>query len=121
MATHHKLVIDSSAHMKETADSSIQTIVTSPPYWDIKDYGSAGQIGLNDSYLAYIDKVLTVFAECKRVLKPDGSMWINIDTINTGHDELVTIPFDLTARLRLLGFLLRDVVIWHNPIALPEN
>jgi site-specific DNA-methyltransferase (adenine-specific) len=107
--------------MKETTDSSVQTIVTSPPYWAIKDYGNAEQIGLNDSYAAYLDKILAVFAECERVLRHDGSMWINVDTINTGHDELVTIPFDLTAGLRVLGFLLRDVVIWHNPIALPEN
>ena len=107
--------------MREIGDSTVQTIMTSPPYWDIKDYGDKNQIGLNDSYDAYLEKLLTVFSECKRVLKSDGSMWINIDTINTGHDELVTVPFDLITKLRAIGLLLRDIIIWHNPIALPEN
>jgi site-specific DNA-methyltransferase (adenine-specific) len=121
LPTFHKLVIGSSEIMKEVEDSTIQTIITSPPYWDIKDYGDCNQIGLNDSYNSYLDKLVAVFKECNRVLKSDGSMWINIDTINTGHDELVTIPFDLIPRLRALGLLLRDIMIWHNPIAFPEN
>jgi site-specific DNA-methyltransferase (adenine-specific) len=65
--------------MVEVENESIHLIVTSPPYWNLKDYGSANQIGKSDnSYNGYLNKLFEVFRECVRVLTPDGKLVINI-------------------------------------------
>lgn len=58
------------------ADESIQCIVTSPPYWGLRDYNVDGQIGMEESPEAYVEKLVTVSRDLRRVLKPDGVMWI---------------------------------------------
>ena len=63
--------------LKTIPDESIDCIVTSPPYWALRDYGVAGQIGLELTIEEYLEKLLAVFAEVKRVLKPSGTCWIN--------------------------------------------
>jgi DNA modification methylase len=74
-----KVHFKSSTHMSEIADNSVNLVVTSPPYWSLKDYGVKNQIGLGsgsfDSYLAELNKV---WAECVRTLSPDGKLCINI-------------------------------------------
>lgn len=63
---------------------SIQTIVTSPPYWGLRDYGYPEQIGVEEVFVDYLDQMLVCTAEMKRVLRPDGTLWLNIgDTFNT--------------------------------------
>lgn len=64
--------------LKTLPDESVHCIVTSPPYWRQRDYGNAGQIGLERTPEDYIDKLVAVFAECRRVLRPDGTAWVNI-------------------------------------------
>lgn len=59
-------------------DESIDCCVTSPPYWGLRDYGEPGQLGLEKTPEEYIEKMVMVFAEVKRVLKPDGTLWLNI-------------------------------------------
>ena len=59
-------------------DGCVQTVVTSPPYFGLRDYGNAGQIGLEPSPDAYVQALLQVFAEVWRVLKDDGTVWLNI-------------------------------------------
>lgn len=59
-------------------DKSVHCIVTSPPYWGLRDYGVSGQLGLEKSPEEYIDKMVQVFREAKRILRDDGTLWINI-------------------------------------------
>jgi DNA modification methylase len=59
-------------------DESVQCVVTSPPYWGLRDYGVAGQIGLEPVFGEYVEKMVAVFREVRRVLKPDGVLWLNL-------------------------------------------
>ena len=64
--------------LKELKDSTIQTVITSPPYWGLRDYGHKDQIGLEDSPEEYVNHLVEVFKEIKRVLKKDGTIWLNL-------------------------------------------
>ena len=65
-------------------DECIDMVVTSPPYWGLRNYGVEGQLGQERTYTEYLDKLIAIFAEVKRVLKPTGSVWVNLgDTYNT--------------------------------------
>ena len=59
-------------------DASVQCVVTSPPYWGLRDYGIEGQIGLEPTLAAYLHRLTSTFAEVRRVLKPEGVLWLNI-------------------------------------------
>ena len=64
--------------MAGIADASVQCVVTSPPYWGLRDYGHEDQIGLEQTPQEYIDQMVEVFREVKRILKDDGTLWLNI-------------------------------------------
>ncbi|MFA5014317.1 MAG: site-specific DNA-methyltransferase [Actinomycetota bacterium] len=69
--------------MSEIDSASINCIITSPPYWQLRDYGWSGQWGLEQTYQEYLDHLIQFMSECKRVLKDDGTIWINLgDTYN---------------------------------------
>lgn len=68
---------DSLSVLKKFPDESIDCVVTSPPYWALRDYNVDGQIGLESSIEEYLEKLLAVFAEVRRVLKPSGTCWVN--------------------------------------------
>jgi len=70
--------IDVLKGLKKLPDDSIDCIVTSPPYWALRDYKEKGQIGLEDHPQDYINKIIEVMKECKRVIKPTGSIWLNL-------------------------------------------
>ncbi|MBM4098238.1 MAG: site-specific DNA-methyltransferase, partial [Planctomycetes bacterium] len=72
------LVGDCLESMKAMSDQSVHCCVTSPPYWGLRDYGHAGQIGLEDTPEAYVFKMVEVFREVRRVLRDDGTCWINL-------------------------------------------
>src|SRR6266513_1338372 len=59
-------------------NATVQCVVTSPPYWCLRNYGIKGQIGLEETLAAYIHKLTSIFAEVRRVLRDDGIMWVNI-------------------------------------------
>ncbi len=66
-----------------------QSCVTSPPYWSLRDYSIPGQIGLEDSVFAYINHLANVFSQVRRVLKDDGTLWLNIgDSYTSGGTDL---------------------------------
>ncbi|PIY78575.1 MAG: DNA methylase N-4, partial [Parcubacteria group bacterium CG_4_10_14_0_8_um_filter_35_7] len=67
MTTNHKIIIGDSRNMAEVQDKSVHLVITSPPYWQIKDYGDKNQIGFNDSYKEYIKNLDKVWLECYRV------------------------------------------------------
>ena len=64
--------------LRTLPDASVQTCITSPPYYGLRDYGNDGQIGLEDTPEAYIAKMVEVFREVRRVLRDDGTVWLNI-------------------------------------------
>lgn len=71
--------------LKTLDNNSVDCIVTSPPYWGLRDYGVDGQIGLEPTFAEFLDRLSAVFLECKRVLKPTGTMWVNMgDSYFTG-------------------------------------
>ncbi len=69
---------DALARLRELPDEHVQTVVTSPPYWGLRDYGVEGQIGLEDSPEAFIDRLVEVFAEVRRVMRPDATLFVNM-------------------------------------------
>ncbi len=78
---------DALTELKKLPSDSVDCCVTSPPYYRMRDYGAEGQIGLEDSVQEYIEKLLIVFNEVKRVLKPDGTLWINIADCYAGSGK----------------------------------
>ena len=64
--------------LKAGTPESVQTVITSPPYWGLRDYGVDGQIGLEKTPEEYVAKMVEIFAEVKRVLRPDGTLWLNL-------------------------------------------
>lgn len=69
---------DALAVLRKMTAASVQTCVTSPPYWGLRDYGVKGQIGLEKTPGEYVEKLVTVFREVRRVLKDDGTLWLNL-------------------------------------------
>ena len=78
METKHICIIGDSRKMTEVPDASVHLIVTSPPYWQLKDYGIENQIGYGHTYEEYINNLNLVWKECYRVLKPGCRMLVNI-------------------------------------------
>lgn len=78
MNTATILIGDVRQRLAELPDQSVQCVVTSPPYWGLRDYGNDGQIGLEQTPEEYVDEMVKVFAEVKRVLKDDGVLWLNL-------------------------------------------
>ncbi|HRN25404.1 MAG TPA: DNA methyltransferase [Ignavibacteriaceae bacterium] len=76
--TVHKIINGDSRRMNELTDRSIQLIITSPPYWQLKDYGTKDQIGFNDDYESYINYLNLTWQECYRVLENGCRLCVNI-------------------------------------------
>lgn len=98
--------------------SLIQTTITSPPYFDMKDYGVAGQIGYGQKYEDYLDDLKKIFAQVYSVTKEDGTLWVIIDTFKR-NNAVVTLPFDLVTKLKETGWLLQDIIIWKKDKTVP--
>jgi DNA modification methylase len=99
-------------------NESVDVTITSPPYFDMKDYGRPNQIGFGQKYEDYLRDMSVVFSEIFRATKPTGSLWIVIDTFRKGQ-ELVPLPFDLARHLQVCGWTLRDIVIWKKERTVP--
>ena len=70
--------------LQDIEDNTIQCVVTSPPYWGLRDYGEDNQLGLEETPEEYVENMVNVFREVKRVLKDDGTLWLNLgDSYNT--------------------------------------
>ena len=79
------IVADVLAGLAGLADESVQCVVTSPPYWGLRDYGRAGQIGLERTPAEYVERMVEAFREVWRVLRKDGTLWLNLgDCYATG-------------------------------------
>ena len=113
MTKEHLVVIGDSRHMTEVPDSSVQLIVTSPPYFDVKDYG-AENIGSLDDFNEYLQEMQTVFRECYRVLEKGRYICVNICDI-ISHECKYPIPAHYVLLLQRAGFDYREDIIWRKP------
>ena len=111
---------DATEVAKRLPDAIVDTIVTSPPYYRQRDYGSDLQIGQEISPAAYVERMQELFAELKRVVKPTGSAWVVIgDKYVKG--ELLGMPWRVCLALKEVGWVLRSDCIWHKPNAMPSS
>lgn len=131
-------------------DNSIQTCITSPPYWGLRDYGINNQIGLEETIDEYVGQLAIVFDDVRRVLKHDGVLWLNLGDSYAGNNsrasnngragfgnpregiynrtgaglkskDLIGVPWRVAFALQQAGWYLRQDVIWHKPNPLPES
>jgi site-specific DNA-methyltransferase (adenine-specific) len=128
---------------------SVQCAVTSPPYWGLRDYNIEGQIGLEPTLSQFINRLVAIFNEVKRILKEDGVLWLNIgDGYTSGNrgwrapdrknparamnvrpdtpeglkpKDLLGVPWRVAFALQQDGWYLRSDIIWNKPNAMPES
>lgn len=94
-------------------------MVTSPPYWNLKDYFKKGEIG-QENYSQYLARINNVWKETYRVLKNDGNMFININ-IRVKAKQPILIPLDIIKQCKKIGFRLVDIVVWHKSSGIPTH
>lgn len=135
--------------IRSIPNDSVQCAVTSPPYWGVRDYGIADQIGAEPDLVDYIDHLVEVFREVRRILAPDGTFWLNIgntyssggrkwrdaDDKNKGRamsyrpptpeglkkKDLVGVAWLLALACQKDGWYLRNDIIWYKPNCQPES
>lgn len=98
----------------------VDCIVTSPPYFGQRDYGMQGQIGNEENPIDYINNLVSIFSECKRVLKDSGSLWLNLGD-KYDKKNLLGMPWRVALALQDDGWILRNDIIWHKPNAMPHS
>lgn len=104
----------------ETIPSGVKvsTTITSPPYFDMKDYLSENQVGYGQTYDDYLNDLQKIFEGVLKITNEDGSLWIIIDTFKRDN-QVVSLPFDLVAKLKESGWLLQDIIIWKKDKTVP--
>lgn len=117
--TQHIIVNGDSRKMSELQDQSVHLIVTSPPYWQLKDYGSDNQIGFNDSYEQYINNLNLVWKECYRVLHDGCRLCINIGdqfarSVYYGRYKVIPIHSEIIRFCETIGFDFMGQIIWQK-------
>lgn len=114
-----KVIFKSSEQMNDVTNKSIKLVVTSPPYWNLKDYYKEGQIG-QESYKTYLERMKDVWQQCYNKLTYNGSLWININT-RVQKGKVITIPFDFINMCKEIGFYYKGIVIWHKSSGIPTS
>ena len=135
--------------LQRLPDCAVQAVITSPPYWGLRDYSIPDQLGLESTLTQYVNGLLSIFTEVRRVLKDDGVFWLNIgDGYTSGNrgwrapdkknparamsvrpntpvglkpKDLVGIPWRLAFAMQEDGWYLRADIIWNKPNAMPES
>jgi len=133
--------------LKTLPAESISCVVTSPPYWNLRDYGVEGQLGLEKTFEEYIIKLCDIFDECKRGLRKDGTCWVNIGDSyggtqgkNAGWPDsktrakvpqqlkpkqyaksLLDIPYRFSIEMTNRGWIKRNTIIWEKPNCMPSS
>lgn len=122
------LIGDSRKRLSELPDHSVDTVITSPPYVQLRDYGVEGQIGLETTADAWVEQLRSVIREVTRVLKPTGSLWLNLGDsysrrLPTGSPpkSLLLAPERLALVLIEDGWTVRNKVIWAKTNAMPAS
>ena len=140
---------DALSVLRRLPAGSVRCVVTSPPYWGLRDYGIEEQIGLEGTMQQFLHRLVSIFAEVKRILADDGTLWLNIgDGYTSGNrgyrapdkknparamgvrpdtpeglkpKDLIGVPWRLAFALQADGWYLRSDVVWHKPNAMPES
>lgn len=140
---------DALTRLQRLPDSFVQCCVTSPPYWGLRDYTSPEQVGAERTVGDYLMRLVLVFREVRRVLRHDGTLWLNLgDAYTSGNrktrapdeknphramgyrpatpeglkpKDLIGLPWRLAFALQADGWYLRSDVVWHKPNAQPES
>lgn len=140
---------DAEVLLKKLPADFFRCCITSPPYWSLRDYSTEGQIGAEDDPLDYLERLVSIFEEVRRVLTEDGTLWLNIgDSYTSGNrgyrapdkknpvramsyrpktpsglkpKDLVGIPWRLAFALQEAGWYLRSDIIWEKPNCMPES
>ena len=111
---------DAATTLAALPDSFVQCIVTSPPYYFQRDYGDHKQLGQEESPEGYIARLVQIFRQSRRVLRDDGTLWLNLgDKYHNG--QLLGMPWRVALALVADGWVLRSDVIWHKPNAMPSS
>jgi DNA modification methylase len=121
--------IDCLEGLKQLPNECIQCCVTSPPYYRLRDYGMDGQVGMEDTPEAYLERIGLIFDEVRRVLKNDGTLWLNLGDSYWGSDrhpiikskDLIGIPWAAAFALRERGWWLRQDIVWSKKNCMPES
>jgi DNA modification methylase len=151
VVNYRLLVCDVIEGLRQLEDESVDCVATSPPYYGLRDYGVPGQIGLEGSLAEYLAVMVQVYAEVRRVLRSDGTCWLNIgdsysERGNSGGNggitniqassirekgyrknpgfkrkELLGVPWRLAFALQDEGWYLRQDIIWSKPNPMPES
>lgn len=117
--TEHKIIFGDSRSLNQIKDKSVQLIITSPPYWQLKDYGTEDQIGFNDSYEEYINNLNLVWKECNRVLTDGCRLCINIGdqfarSVYYGRYKVIPIRTEIIRFCESLGMDYMGAIIWQK-------
>jgi len=117
--THHKIITGDSRRMMEVPDESVHLVVTSPPYWQLKDYGDPRQIGFDDTYETYINNLNLVWSECHRVLAKGCRLCVNIGdqfarSVYYGRYKVIPIRTEIIKFCETVGFDYMGAVIWQK-------
>ncbi len=145
-----RIIHGDAAHaLRRLADESVQCVVTSPPYWGLRDYSVAGQIGAEPTIEEYVERLVKVFAEVRRVLRADGTLWLNVgDAYTSGGrtwrqsdrklaargmsyrpatpaglkpKDLIGVAWRVAFALQADGWYLRTDIVWNKPNGNPES
>jgi DNA modification methylase len=119
MKTNHKIIVGDSRWMKEIPDEFVHLVITSPPYWQLKDYGNGKQIGFNDTYEEYINNLNLVWNECHRVLHEGSRLCINIGdqfarSVYYGRYKIIPIRTEIIKFCETIGFDYMGAIIWQK-------
>jgi DNA modification methylase len=124
------MIGDCRAVLAGLPDESVQACVTSPPYFGLRDYGVNGQIGLEPTLDEYIEVMVSVFREVRRVMRADATLWLNLgDSFcsrpaganGLKHKDLMMVPARVAIALQSDGWWLRRDIVWSKPNAMPES
>jgi site-specific DNA-methyltransferase (adenine-specific) len=121
LPTTHKLHLGDARDLSWIADSSVHLVVTSPPYWTLKQYNSNdGQLGAVADYSAFMDELDKVWSHCYRVLVPGGRLVCVVGDVciarrrNNGRHMVVPLHADISIRARTIGFDYLTPILWHK-------
>lgn len=119
MSNSTKIIIGDSRNMEEIGNGSVQLIITSPPYWQLKDYGHREQIGFDDSYEDYINNLNLVWNECYRVLHDGCRLCVNIGdqfarSVYYGRYKIIPIREEIIRFCETIGFDYMGAIIWQK-------
>ncbi len=108
--------------LQKLDDKSINTCITSPPYWGLRNYNDEEkQLGMEDTPKEFVENLVKVFREVKRVLRDDGTVWLNLGDSYLPNKQLGGMPWRVALALQQDGWYLRQDIIWHKPNPMPES